>query len=136
MLPAASDVVLFDGDCALCNATVRFIIDRDPAGRFRFAPQQSPAGRRLLTQYQSSAQLEKSVVLIEGSGRVSIRSEAVLRICKNLRWPWPLLSLGLLLPRVLLDLVYRAVARVRYRVFGRVDACRLPTPEMRARLLS
>lgn len=129
-----SDIVLFDGDCALCNATVLFIIEHDPKGRYRFAPQQSPLGRDLLTCVSGCGKMLDSVVLIEKSG-VFLRSEAVLRICRHLCWPWPLLSVGLILPRRLRDWAYRLVARLRYRVFGKTNACQMPTPAMKARLL-
>lgn len=141
-------VVLFDGVCNLCNAAVLFIIDRDPRGRFRFAPLQSDyatnlvaaLGERLPEQAPvpppASAPLPAgdTIVLIE-DGRVYQSSDAALRICGHLRGPWPLLSWFLVLPRGFRDWVYDLVARNRYRWFGRTESCRIPTPELRERFL-
>jgi predicted DCC family thiol-disulfide oxidoreductase YuxK len=137
MAPASpSAVVLFDGVCNFCNGAVHFIVDRDPHRRFRFAALQSEAGARALREHgrQPAAGDPDSIVLIEGD-RVSERSTAALRIARRLRFPWPFLSAFLLVPRPLRDLVYRYIARNRYRWFGRTDECRVPTPDLRARFL-
>ncbi len=42
---------------------------------------------------------------------------------------------GGLVPRPLADMLYRAVARNRYRIFGRFDVCQLPPPGWRERFL-
>jgi predicted DCC family thiol-disulfide oxidoreductase YuxK len=74
------------------------------------------------------------VVLIDGGSYV-IRSEAVLRIARDLGRPWSLLWPLVHVPRPLRDLVYRLIARSRYRIFGRRDICRVPTPDERDRFL-
>ncbi len=127
-------IVLFDGVCNFCNASVQFVIDHDPRDRFRFAPLQSPLGGRLLKQGGLAGQKIESVVLVE-AGRCWIKSTAALRIARRLRWPWPMLSLLILLPVGLRDLLYDWLARHRYRWFGRSDRCRMPTPELRRRFL-
>ena len=50
-LLADGPVLLFDGVCNFCNASVRFIAKRDPRGRIRFAPIQSEVGHRLLEHF-------------------------------------------------------------------------------------
>lgn len=140
MAPSADPearVVLFDGVCNLCNGTVQFIIDRDPAARFRFASLQSEAAARVLRAHgrEPPPGDPESVVLVEG-GRVYERSDAALRIARALGLPWSLAGLGLLLPRALRDGIYRFVARRRYRWFGREESCRVPTPALRARFLA
>jgi predicted DCC family thiol-disulfide oxidoreductase YuxK len=52
----------------------------------------------------------------------------------RLRWPWPLLYAGLLVPRFLRDWAYEAFAARRYW-FGQSDSCRIPTPELRRRFV-
>lgn len=134
-LDEARGVVLFDGVCNLCAWAVRFIIARDPAGQLRFASLQSAAGGRLLARHGLAVTPEPaSVVLVEG-GRAYTHSEAALRIARRLRAPWPLAWAAIVVPRPLRDLVYRAIARNRYRWFGRQEACWLPTPALRARFL-
>ena len=126
-------VLLFDGVCTLCNGFVRFIMGRDSAGTFQFAPLQSRAAQRLL---EDAAQpLPDSFVLVE-DGRLFKRSTAVLRVARGLGWPWSLAYAGIIVPRPLRDWLYDRIARNRYRWFGKSDVCMVPTPDVRARFLS
>ncbi len=129
-------IVLFDGVCNLCDATVHFILDRDPGGRFRFASLQSEAGARVLAErgMEPPRGDPESILLVQGE-RVWERSDAALRIARGLTAPWRFAWAFALLPRPLRDAVYRFIGRNRYRWFGRSDACRVPTPEIRARFL-
>ena len=127
-------IVLFDGVCNLCNGTVNFILDHDPAGRFRFAALQSEAGRALLVRHGLAADALESLVLVEGE-RAWVRSDAALRIAAGLGAPWRWLAVLRVVPRGIRDRLYDAVARNRYRWFGRRDECRVPTPDLRARFL-
>jgi predicted DCC family thiol-disulfide oxidoreductase YuxK len=128
-------LILFDGVCNLCNATVRFIIARDPRARFRFAPLQSDAASERLERAGGAPAGQASVVLIE-NGRLYTRSAAALRIARALRFPWPMLYGLIVIPRPIRDRAYEFVARRRYRWFGRSQACGLPTPELRDRFLT
>lgn len=132
--PAQPPVVLFDGECNLCNASVNFMIDRDSAAALRFASQQSPAGQRLMAEHGLVGQTG-SIVFIEG-GHAYTRSTASLRAARHLRWPWRMARWLAIAPRPLRDGVYSLIAANRYRLFGRRDACSMPTPERRARFLS
>ncbi len=128
-----SPVLLYDGDCALCNRSVQFILDRDSRGAIHFASLASPVGRELLARHGVAPGLD-SVVFVE-DGRAYTRSAAVLRIVRRLGGAWPLLSIGALVPRFLRDRLYDFVAARRYRWFGRAEACRLLTPDVRHRFL-
>jgi len=127
-------VILFDGVCNLCNGFVQFVIARDPAAHFRFAPLQSESAQRLLGATQMPVTLPDSVVLVE-NGRVWTESAAALRVLRQLTFPWPLMAVCVLVPPPLRNWVYRLVARNRYRWFGRRDVCMMPTPELRQRFL-
>ncbi|MFD1953145.1 thiol-disulfide oxidoreductase DCC family protein [Paenibacillus thailandensis] len=129
-----NSLVLIDGECNLCNGLVQFIIKRDKAGRFRFAPLQSPVGQRVLREGGMNVSDFDTFVLVE-SGRLYTRSAAALRIVRKLDGGWPLLYGLTVIPSALRDAVYRIVAKNRYRLFGRKDACLLPTPEVRNRFL-
>lgn len=131
----AGPVVLFDGVCNLCNASVLFIIKRDRAARFRFAALQSGAAAALPASAPHHGPVPDSIVLVE-DGRVFTQSTAALRIARRLRFPWPVLYGLIVVPRPLRDAVYAWIARNRYRWFGKRDACMLPTPELRARFLA
>ncbi len=134
---AGHGVVLFDGVCNLCNATVQFILDRDRAGYFRFAALQSEAGvRELAARGHAPVTGEPdSIMLLEGD-RVYDRSDAALRVARRLDGAWPVMAMFLVVPRFVRDVVYRFIARNRYRWFGRTDECRIPTPALRARFLT
>jgi predicted DCC family thiol-disulfide oxidoreductase YuxK len=127
-------IILFDGVCNLCNGAVTFIIDRDPADYFRFAPLQSEVAQRLLPDGVKADSTLSSLVLIEG-GQCYTRSTAVLRIARRLRGGWPLLYSLIVIPRTLRDYVYSWVAANRYRWFGKRETCRVPTPELTSRFL-
>jgi predicted DCC family thiol-disulfide oxidoreductase YuxK len=128
-------VILSDGVCNLCNASVLFVIDRDPRGQFTFAPLQSEYAASLLRRHGYRGDALTTVLLIEDE-RIYDRSTAALRIARRLSGPWPLLSVFRIVPRPLRDLAYDWLARRRYRWFGRTDACRVPSPELRNRFLA
>lgn len=123
-------VVLYDGECGLCNRAVRVIIARDRRAVFRFAPLQSPLGVRLCGAHGILGL--DTLVLIE-DGRAWTRSTAALRIARRLRWPWPLAYAAIVLPPPLRDLAYRAVAATRQR--WSPAYCRPATADERARFL-
>jgi predicted DCC family thiol-disulfide oxidoreductase YuxK len=131
---ARGPVLLFDGVCNLCNASVQFVIDRDPEARFRFAALQSEVGRELAEGCGIDADALASLVLVE-DGRCYTRSSAALRVARGLKKPWPLVAAFTVVPRPLRDVVYDFIAERRYRWFGKEEACRIPTPELRARFL-
>lgn len=127
-------VVLFDGVCNLCDRSVVFIVDRDPQGYFQFASLQSSLASRLLERFAYSSPSLDSILLIE-KDRLYTRSTAALRIARHLRGAWPLLFAFIVIPAPLRDGVYRIIARNRYRWFGQMAACRIPTPQLRQRFL-
>jgi predicted DCC family thiol-disulfide oxidoreductase YuxK len=133
-MSASQGVILFDGVCNFCNTTINFIIDHDPKQRFRFASLQSDAGQQLLRQHHEPTTDFDSVILLKG-GKVFHKSDAALEIALDLGGLWPLLYGFKIVPRFVRNAVYDFVARNRYRWFGRLDACRLPTPELRGRFL-
>lgn len=128
-------VVLFDGVCNLCNGAVNFIIDRDPEGHVQFAPLQSDLAQTALEARGHSA-LDLDTIVLLTDDAVHVRSDAALRIARQLSGAWPLLSLFLWVPRPLRDAVYDWVASHRYDWFGKQDTCRLPTPALRRRFLA
>ncbi len=133
-------LVFYDGVCGLCNRTTRFILKRDPEGLFRFAPLQSAFASEVLPRHGADpAALDTLFVLTADdpeAERLLERSDAVLWILARLSKPWPLFALlARRVPRAPRDLAYRLLARHRYRIFGRSDACEIPAPTVRARFL-
>ena len=127
-------ILLFDGMCNFCNGSVMFFLRHERAPVARFGSLQSPAARTLLLQHRLDPEAVDTVVLIE-NGAAYQRSTAVLRASRLLRRPWSFLAALLWIPRPGRDLIYRGIARSRYRLFGKRDACMLPSPELRARFL-
>lgn len=130
----AHPVLLFDGVCNLCNASVQWVLLRDTTGIFQFAALQSETGQALLRQNGLDAQNFDTVVLVDGQ-RVYLRSDVPLEICRRLGGLWSLLFVFKIVPRVLRDAIYAWIARNRYRWWGRREACMLPRPEWKGRFL-
>ena len=126
-------VLLFDGVCNVCNGAVNFVLDRDPAGLFRFASLQSEIGQRLCREHGIATDVG-TIVLVE-DGVAYTESTAILRVARKLGKGWPLLSVFFVVPKAIRDAAYRYFARNRYRWFGKREVCRVPTPEIRARFL-
>jgi len=132
--PGDHPVILFDGFCNLCNASVQSVIKRDPQSYFRFASLQSMAARELLKPYFSELDTVDSIVLVTAQG-VLVKSDAVLQICRSLRGFPPFLYPLRLFPRSLRDAIYDWIANNRYSWFGRRAVCMIPTPELENRFL-
>lgn len=133
-MSSSHGIVLFDGTCAFCERAVIFIANRDRAGYFRFGASQSPQAEALLAKYGVTRATARSIILVE-DGRVYLRSTASLRIAARLTFPWSLLRVLLVVPVPIRDAVYRTVAAIRHRVAGPSNACEVPPPEIRARMI-
>lgn len=126
-------ILFFDGVCGLCNWSVDFVLKRDRRAEFQFAPLQGDTARALLKSADSNDL--NTVVLLVGV-RTYRKSAAVVRVLWRLSVFWQIVGTALwLIPLPLRDLGYSLTARYRYRLFGKKDACRIPTAEERARFL-
>ncbi len=134
MVSADPPLVLYDGTCGLCARSVRWILRHEADHELRFAPLQGETTDALRARYPNIPQTLDSVVLIAG-GKAHLRSKAFLHLGKHLRAPWRWAYAFRWLPGFVLNLGYRLIAAIRYRIWGRVDACELPSPEQRARFL-
>jgi len=130
-----SAIILFDGVCNFCNGSVNFIIERDPQKYFKFAPLQSEVGEKLLKEHGVEKIETDSVVLIEDE-KVYTHTTAALRIARRLGGFWSWFYGFIVVPSVIRDIFYKLFAKYRYQMFGKQDACMLPTPEMRERFLA
>jgi predicted DCC family thiol-disulfide oxidoreductase YuxK len=137
-------LVIYDGVCGFCNLSVRWFLVRDRNDRLRFVPSDSPKVADLLARHGldpaiatgNSGTILVAQALEAPAQRLLIRSDAVLAMLAQLPPPWPGLAAVLrIIPRPLRDLGYRLVARWRYRIWGRLDACPIPTAQERARFL-
>lgn len=133
-IPTRYPILLFDGVCNLCNGAVQFIIKRDKKAHFRFAALQSEVGQDLLKKFAVKEEYLSTLVLIENE-KAYVRSDAVLRVAKNLGGLWSLTYIFILVPRFIRNAVYNWVGSHRYQWFGQKDACMMPTPDLQKRFL-
>lgn len=139
-MTAAADapILVYDGDCAFCSRSVRFILRHDRRRTVRFASRQGEAGRAVRLRHPALAQVDSLLWVAARDGReeVLVRSDSVLAIAAYLGGAFALLArVGRLVPRPVRDLGYGIVARFRRRLAFGGDACVLFTPEERARVL-
>ncbi|MBL8122902.1 MAG: thiol-disulfide oxidoreductase DCC family protein [Pyrinomonadaceae bacterium] len=127
-------IVLFDGVCNFCNASVNFIIERDRNGYFKFAPLQSEIGEELIAKHGIDTSKTDSIVVVEDD-KAYTHSAGALQIARHLDGIWSWSYVFTVVPRPIRDVFYKLFAKYRYRLFGRQDACMMPTPEIRARFL-
>jgi predicted DCC family thiol-disulfide oxidoreductase YuxK len=133
-------LVVYDGHCGLCNKSVRWLLRRDRTDRLRFAASESPQLAELLVRHGVSAAGPETVLAVRDAGglgeQVLVRSAAVVALLAELPRPWPWVAAGLRwIPRAVRDGCYRLVARWRYRLWGRMESCPVPTTEERKRFL-
>lgn len=127
-------LILFDGVCVFCSRWVRFVIDRDRAGRFRFVAIQSETGRALAARYGIDPEAPQTNAAVL-DGRIFFKSDAALAVLGALPGTGPLAMLRGV-PRLLRDPAYDLIAKNRYRIFGRTETCMVPSADDRARFVS
>ena len=134
-IPKPEDgVMVFDGGCNLCSRSVRTVAAMDREGLIRFAATQSPTGRALCLRHGIDPD-DPTTFLFMDHGRALRSSEAMLAIAARLPRPWRWLGVARIVPRPVRDAAYGWLARNRYRLFGRRNACTLPAPGLAARFV-
>ncbi len=130
-----SSILVFDGVCVLCSRWVQFVLRHDRTGRYRFAAMQSAAGRKLLIEHGLDPNDPVSFLLLENA-RAYTDAEAIARVLRSFGPGWALLAKMMrIVPRPLLDSIYRWTARNRYRLFGKRNECMIPSPDVSQRFL-
>lgn len=129
---AEKPIVFFDGICGLCNKSIDLLLGMDRRGALRFAPLQGQTAAAVLEQ-QMVTRLD-SMVFMSG-GKIYTQSDAPLQILRTIGGPWAWCYPLRMIPKAWRDVLYRQVAKNRYRLFGKHESCRIPTPAERARFL-
>ena len=137
---AGRTIVFFDGVCGLCNRSVDFLIARDHEHRLLFAPLQGETFAAVTGDRPDLRAIDSIIVLHEKPGtdrrEFHVRSRAALFALSRIGPPWTWLQrIASWVPQTLSDAIYRCIAKVRYRIWGRTEACRMPTAEERALFL-
>jgi len=127
-------IILFDGVCNLCSGFMQFVYKRDTKGRFKFAWLQDDNALEILQWLELDSEGLKTIILIEDENPY-FKSRAFLKIVRNLRCPWPVLTVGYVLPRIFRDWIYDYVAENRYEWFGKKDQCMVPKGDLVKRFL-
>lgn len=138
--PGAQPVLLYDGECGLCNGVVRFLLRHDRVGRLKFAPLQSaPAQAYLAAQGLPTADFDSLVFVPDWShpapGAALLRTDGALAAIAELGGGWRILAKLHVLPRWLRDPCYKLVAKTRYALFGEYQPTPLPNPTWAERFL-
>jgi predicted DCC family thiol-disulfide oxidoreductase YuxK len=137
-------LVIFDGHCGFCNGTVRWFVRRDRLDRLCFVPSDSPKVTALMERHgfaplDSPTGPSTIIVVRDPDGteeEVFLRSEAAIALLENLPQPWPRVAKAFgWIARPLREFGYRVVARWRYRIWGRLESCPVPTAEERSHFL-
>ena len=125
-------IILFDGVCALCQSSIRYVLRNDKEKKFTFTPIQGEFAKTILKQNEINAL--KSIILFDGK-KVYYKSNAVLKICLTLGGWHKLFYIGYIIPKKLRDWAYKLVAKKRYSWFGKHDKCMVPNKEIESRFL-
>jgi predicted DCC family thiol-disulfide oxidoreductase YuxK len=132
-------LVLYDGVCGLCNRLVQFLLATDRRAVFDFASLQGATGRAIVEGAGKNPDELNSFYVFANyrtpKSRILTKGQAALFVAGELGWPWKLVSLMRVLPSAALDRTYDLVARHRYRLFVRDDACVVPRPQYRDRFV-
>ena len=136
-----SPILFFDGECGFCDRAIRFAMSRDVHGRLYAATLAGETAQRTLTPFAEMLRNVDSTVLYlpataDRAASVELYSDAALSVLRLLGGAWGVLGVaGMLVPRWLRDTAYKAFAKRRFQLFGRVEACQLWPPAWRARIL-
>lgn len=122
-------IILFDGVCNYCNGMVNTIIKYDVKKRIRYSALQSNYTKKLFNDNKNDKSID-SIVFVE-KNRLYFYSDAVLRICKILPFPFKLLYAFIVIPKFIRDYIYKIIAKNRYKWFGKREQCVIPSKEVK-----
>ena len=134
-IPLHKKIILFDGHCNLCDASVQFIINRDAKDVFRFVSLQSDLGQELLQKLPLSIQKTDSIILYESEKVFFYKSQAVFEIVNSIGGIFFCLLIFRLIPIAVTNKIYDFIARNRYKWFGKKENCLVPTKELDLKFL-
>ncbi len=134
-LPNNRQIVLFDGVCNFCNASILKIIKNDKKNIFLFASLQSEIGKEITQHFNIDTNFIDSIILVESKTNYAIKSTAALKIAKQFGGLWWLFQIFWILPTSFRDFFYDYIAKNRYKWFGKKESCMIPTPEIKSKFI-
>lgn len=126
----ASAIVIFDGECALCNGFVAWLVRHDSDATFLLAGSAGAAGKAALAAAGLRNEVAESTIVVWDGVTPRVRSRAVFFIASRLPWPWRAATAMRLIPARLADAVYDKVAARRGRVSSGDAACGVPPKDL------
>jgi predicted DCC family thiol-disulfide oxidoreductase YuxK len=134
-LPIGKRIILFDGLCNLCEASVQFVIKHDNSDQFRFVALQSDLGQKIIAHIGINSKNIDSVLLYEPGVAYYYKSNAALQVAKNLGGLFHLGTVFRIIPTTLRNALYDYVAKNRYSWYGKKQSCMIPTEELKSKFL-
>ena len=134
-LPKHKKIILFDGVCNLCNSSINYVIDHDVDDVFRFVALQSDLGQEI-QQYLGIPETNlDSIILYIPNEAYYVKSTAALKIMQDFKGIWKTSKIFFIIPEWFRNTVYDFIAKNRYKWYGKQDACRVPTAELKEKFL-
>ena len=134
-LPKQKQLILFDGVCNLCNASIQYVIKHDKKNVFMFTALQSETGKQIIEEFNIDTTNVDSILLYSKDNGITSKSSAALKVASKLGFPINLMSVFFIAPPFIRNWVYDYIAKNRYKWYGKKDACMIPTPELKAKFL-
>lgn len=132
-------IVLYDGECVLCNSSVNFLLKRDNKSVLYYGQLQGETGQEILKRHGQDPNNLDSVVLVQNfntpTEKIFSKSTAVLKALAEIGGFWKIMSGLIIVPEFIRDFIYDIVAKYRYSWFGKYDQCRIPSSMDRDRFI-
>jgi predicted DCC family thiol-disulfide oxidoreductase YuxK len=123
-------IVVFDGECGLCNGFVAWLVRHDKHAVHLLAGSAGEVGRAVIDAAGLPREISESTMILWDGSRARIQSDAVLGVLAGLGWPWKGAAAGLLVPRSIRNAVYRWRAERRNRILAEDPACGVPPADL------
>jgi len=123
------DIIFYDGYCVICSRFIRQLIKLDKNRKYSFASISSSLSEKFLSSKIDKEQVGKFIILYSGD-KVYKKSDAVIKIFTGFGGGFFLFNLLRVFPKILRDFVYDVFASYRYRLFGKLKQCDIPSKEI------
>ncbi|MDF1695513.1 MAG: DCC1-like thiol-disulfide oxidoreductase family protein [Saprospiraceae bacterium] len=120
-------IVIYDGICGFCNASLQFILKQGPSKKLRFVAFQSEVGHQVRSAMQIEEDMD-SIIVVE-NGAYYKKSKAIFHILDHIKSNWKYLKIFRFIPTFISDFFYSIIAKYRYKI--QKNECPIPTPEER-----
>lgn len=125
----AHTIVIYDGVCGFCDASIQFVLDQKPSQQLRFVSFQSETGQQIMAKFGLEINLD-TIILVE-KGIVYQKAKAFLSILTYVESSYRFASYLRFIPSFISNVFYDIIAKYRYKIMGKVQQCRLLSPTER-----